>query len=179
MTNAEARFNKSLRPQKPEGLLGQTTQDGHLDSHTAPELWPCPLQSTTFIYQTPCVQLCTTYMQNQCLVLPIHNSVVLTSVAFCASLHPDAVSSRHFTLCIVTVCTETYQFVLVSNDLDPISRSQEHLKGQMLKTVIKCNKKNHSSPQPLWWLPPSNSCLVCTSEQLFCMLLHVTISKVG
>ena len=39
MTNAEARFNKSLRPRKPEGSLGRTAQDGHLDSHTAPELW--------------------------------------------------------------------------------------------------------------------------------------------
>ena len=39
MTNAEARFNKSLLPRKPEGSLGQTAQDVHLDSHTAPELW--------------------------------------------------------------------------------------------------------------------------------------------
>ena len=39
MTNAEARFNKSLRPRKPEGSLGRTAQDGHLDSHTAPELY--------------------------------------------------------------------------------------------------------------------------------------------
>ena len=38
MTNAEARFNKSLRPRKPEGSLRRTSQDGHLDSHTAPEL---------------------------------------------------------------------------------------------------------------------------------------------
>ena len=38
MTNAEARFNISLRPRKPEGSLGRTAQDGHLDSHTAPEL---------------------------------------------------------------------------------------------------------------------------------------------
>ena len=38
MTNAEARFSKSLRPQKPEGSLERTAQDGHLDSHTAPEL---------------------------------------------------------------------------------------------------------------------------------------------
>ena len=38
MTNAKARFNKPLRPRKPEGLLGRTAQDGHLDSHTAPEL---------------------------------------------------------------------------------------------------------------------------------------------
>ena len=32
------RFNNSLRPRKPEGSLGRTAQDGHLDSHTAPEL---------------------------------------------------------------------------------------------------------------------------------------------
>ena len=38
MTNAEARFSKSLRPRKPEGSLGRTAQDVHLDSHTAPEL---------------------------------------------------------------------------------------------------------------------------------------------
>ena len=38
MTNAEARFNKCLRPRKPEGSLGRTAQDVHLDSHTAPEL---------------------------------------------------------------------------------------------------------------------------------------------
>ena len=38
MTNAEARFSNSLRPRKPEGSLGRTAQDGHLDSHTAPDL---------------------------------------------------------------------------------------------------------------------------------------------
>ena len=38
MTNAEARFSKSLRPRKPEGSLGRTAQDVRLDSHTAPEL---------------------------------------------------------------------------------------------------------------------------------------------
>ena len=32
-------FNIALRPRKPEGSLGRTAQDGHLDSHTAPELW--------------------------------------------------------------------------------------------------------------------------------------------
>ena len=39
VSNAEARLNNSLRPRKPEGSLGRTAQDGHLDSHTAPELW--------------------------------------------------------------------------------------------------------------------------------------------
>ena len=39
VTNAEAWFNIALRPRKPEGSLGRTAQDGHLDSHTAaPEL---------------------------------------------------------------------------------------------------------------------------------------------
>ena len=44
MTNAEARFNKSLRPRKPEGSLGRTAQDVHLDSHTAPELWDLSME---------------------------------------------------------------------------------------------------------------------------------------
>ena len=39
MTNAEAQFNNSLRPMKPEGSLGRAAQDVHLDSHTAPELY--------------------------------------------------------------------------------------------------------------------------------------------
>ena len=36
MTNAETWFNNYLRPRKPEGSLGLSAQDGHLDSHTAP-----------------------------------------------------------------------------------------------------------------------------------------------
>ena len=38
MTDAEAWFNIALRPRKPERSLGRTAQDGHLDSHTTPEL---------------------------------------------------------------------------------------------------------------------------------------------
>ena len=38
MTNAEAWFSIALRPRKPEGSLGRTAQDSHLDSHTASEL---------------------------------------------------------------------------------------------------------------------------------------------
>ena len=38
MTNAEAWFSIDLRLWKPEGSLGRTAQDGHLDFHTAPEL---------------------------------------------------------------------------------------------------------------------------------------------
>ena len=48
MTNAEARYNKSLRPRKPEGSLGRTAQDVHLDSHTAPELWH--VSKCTFLF---------------------------------------------------------------------------------------------------------------------------------
>ena len=50
MTNAEAWFNKSLRPRKPEGSLGRTAQDVHLDSHTAPERWSYTLKSPKCIY---------------------------------------------------------------------------------------------------------------------------------
>ena len=50
MTNAEARFNNSLRPRKPEGSLGRTAQDVHLDSHTAPELSPDPASTDHILY---------------------------------------------------------------------------------------------------------------------------------
>ena len=50
MTNAEAWFNNSLRPRKPEGSLGRTAQDGHLDSHTAPELCTKDVTVLEFIY---------------------------------------------------------------------------------------------------------------------------------
>ena len=52
MTNAEARFNKSLRPRKPEGSLGWTPQDVHLDSHTAPEV--CICQCSTSVFEDFC-----------------------------------------------------------------------------------------------------------------------------
>ena len=51
MTNGEARFNKSLRPRKPEGSLGRTAQDVHLDSHTAPEL--CALPTVLLLLLVP------------------------------------------------------------------------------------------------------------------------------
>ena len=35
VTNAEVRFSKSVRPRKPEGSLGRTAQDVHLDSHSS------------------------------------------------------------------------------------------------------------------------------------------------
>ena len=60
VTNAEAWFNIALRPCKPEGSLGRTAQDGHLDSHTAPELWHTAPELCPFVslpgrrYQSRC-----------------------------------------------------------------------------------------------------------------------------
>ena len=48
-TNAEAWLNIALRPRKPEGSLGRTAQDGHLDSHTAPELRLYAISSWSYI----------------------------------------------------------------------------------------------------------------------------------
>ena len=45
-TNAEAWFSGALRPRKPEGSLGRTAQDGHLDFHTAPEFCLTDLHSS-------------------------------------------------------------------------------------------------------------------------------------
>ena len=56
MTNAEARCNKSLRPRKPEGSLGQTAQDVHLDSHTAPELCIAVCEDMHILYPGVLVQ---------------------------------------------------------------------------------------------------------------------------
>ena len=50
MTNAEAWFNIALRPRKPEGSLGRTAQDGHLDSsHTAPKVYEI-INITIFVF---------------------------------------------------------------------------------------------------------------------------------
>ena len=54
MTNAEARFSNSLRPRKPEGSLGWTAQDGHLDSHTGPELCMGHAICTCYIVHEGC-----------------------------------------------------------------------------------------------------------------------------
>ena len=54
MTNAEARFNNSLRPRKPEGSLGWTAQDVHLDSHTAPELSSAPVDDELMLNVLRC-----------------------------------------------------------------------------------------------------------------------------
>ena len=74
MTNAEARFNKSLRPRKPEGSLGRTAQDIHLDSHTAPELWSVVACSRFWVYgeqryiSLVCVCVCVCVMHSTSVV---------------------------------------------------------------------------------------------------------------
>ena len=50
MTNAEAWFSIALRPRKSEGSLGRTAQYGHLDSHTAPELFEFEVNDNEGIY---------------------------------------------------------------------------------------------------------------------------------
>ena len=57
MTNAEAWFNNSLRPRKPEGSLGRIAQDGHLDSHTAPELSNGSIRAAIFIRRLGCLNM--------------------------------------------------------------------------------------------------------------------------
>ena len=63
VTNAEARFNKSLRPRKPESSLGRTAQDVHLDSHTAPEL--CLLYQYVQLSGNTCIGKLTTRATRQ------------------------------------------------------------------------------------------------------------------
>ena len=54
MTNAEARFNKTLRPRKPEGSLGRTALEVHLNSHTALNYECSSFLSFMFIVQELC-----------------------------------------------------------------------------------------------------------------------------
>ena len=79
MTNAEARFNKSLRPRKPEGSLGRTAQDIHLVSHTAPEL--CVIDSCSDDeknYLLPEIFFCR-YMKKKKQQLLVHKNVKTSS----------------------------------------------------------------------------------------------------
>ena len=46
-------FNIALRPRKPEGSLGRTAQDGHLDSYTAPELYDSCVCAFLSLYAPP------------------------------------------------------------------------------------------------------------------------------
>ena len=58
MTSAEAWFNNSLRPRKPDGSLGWTAQDVHLDSHTAPELCIALVFAVIHLYKKKFFILC-------------------------------------------------------------------------------------------------------------------------
>ena len=91
MTNAEAWFNNSLRPRKPEGSLGRTAQDGHLDSHTAPELCNYYVTKVVFVdrfYIALFSALEQTHCAHELLAfysafLNTHSSGVLTALLCC------------------------------------------------------------------------------------------------
>ena len=48
----------SLRQRKPERSLGRTAQDGHLDSHTAPELYAYLAEGCSITIYTEEVLFC-------------------------------------------------------------------------------------------------------------------------
>ena len=81
MTNAEARCNKSLRPRKPEGSVGRTAQDVHLDSHTAPELY-------VWFYMSDWLFIARFFF------FIIHRSGVLTALAWLVPHETAAVSAQ-------------------------------------------------------------------------------------
>ena len=70
MTIGEVWFNNSLRPRKPEGSLGRTAQDSHLNSHTAPEL--CHFDIDVCIYSA-----CAFLLVKQILMLIMYSTVSL------------------------------------------------------------------------------------------------------
>ena len=104
-TSAEARFNKSSRPRKPEGSFRRTAQDGHLDSHAAPELccYSCCCWLFLYIY----IPLCSALEQTQCprmwfymsdelfyrAFLNSHRSGVLTALAWLVPHETAAISA--------------------------------------------------------------------------------------
>ena len=143
MTNAEARFNIALRPRKPEGSLGRTAQDVHLDSHTAPELWTRNEHDTAFAISAktrgwpayvgsyPSLLVKPTRHMLSGSRLPFHPSGVImsdkgrsTTGCGCLTRKLDAVSSsnkntnqRKFLCCFLT-----RKFDAVSNNVRPSSK---------------------------------------------------------
>ena len=79
MTNAEARFNNSLHPRKPEGSLGRTAQDVHLDSHTAPELCKKVKRERLRLYVYQCRYASVSHHQNEfCIKMGRDENLILT-----------------------------------------------------------------------------------------------------
>ena len=118
MTNAEARFNKSLRPRKPEGSLGRTAQDIHLDSHTAPELW-CPRMSVHW------------HIRDKLRPMPKHGSTSFTSTETRRLVKTDSPAG-----------TATSTLTQLLNDYveDAVDRRQnwqeQKCYGSMVRTVV-------------------------------------------
>ena len=130
MTNAEARFNNSLRPRKPEGSLGRTAQDVHLDSHTAPEL--CDIDWLMIAYIALFSALLsrltalacgstwvTSFIALFCFCFEYHRSGVLTALAWLVPNETAAVSAQ-------VLCT-------------PYNHAPCHFLQSHIRKVFSCN----------------------------------------
>ena len=86
----EAWFNIAVGPRKPEGSLGRTAQDGHLDSHTAPELGYHPHCTGHYLYP-----LCLFY----CVHPTLHWILFIPSLSFLLCSSHTALDTVHH-LCL-------------------------------------------------------------------------------
>ena len=132
-TNAKVWFNIALRPQKPESSLGRTAQDGHLDSHTAPELWVtdylyCPMRRANLYPPSPAphtwVHISTFLSSWQKLQLTSMNPLCVFS-RFSRSKHNEFWSRHH---CINSVTVQL---------LWPVISLVYNLQGGKLSTAKK------------------------------------------
>ena len=138
MTNAEARCNKSLRARKPEGSLGRTAQDVHLDSHTAPEL--CLVrQANLFI----CFS-CNFVLATEC-------ACVRACVRACVGLKDLGLSLSLYEMCeklifIVWSPFSEGQEKLSIDSLECSSPRKSLVKGERFSRLLK---RNQSNDEPL------------------------------
>ena len=102
-TNAWAWFSIALRPRKPWGSLERTAQDGHLDSHTAPELCKVEYDDDCFyialfsaLEQTHCARMWfyMKWLAFYSAFLNVHRSGVLTALAWLVPHETAAVSAQ-------------------------------------------------------------------------------------
>ena len=128
MTNAEARCNKSLRPQKPEGSWGRTAQDVHLDSHTAPELWVVQSKSA-------------------CSWKPVKHDRAwstngwVTIMCYCWALHPPW---DFYSQILCTLHTSPSD---ETTDRSPLSRVYTY----KCKTITHMSKRSCTAVVHVWW----------------------------
>ena len=126
MTNAEARFNNSLRPRKPEGSLGRTAQDGHLDSHTAPELWLLMLMLIAFIQR--CSPLSSRSLRSQ-LISTWVNSFLSTEVVYLQRWHG---------WCYMKLQPSRRKFCVHHTTMQPYNHAPCHFMQSHIRKVYAC-----------------------------------------